>query len=489
MHHLSLRVTDTATNLATPCRIHIRDEAGRYYPPYGHAAEFPVLRHEDVGAGVRQQQLNYATIDGACEIPLPTGVPLHIVVSKGLTHQPISQVVTLGAGQLTLRLCLSPWTPGKSVVHADSRCHFLTPHTARLEGAAEGLDYVNLLAIMQEIPSIDGVMYKSFNNIHAFSGQAETFGRERGGVYVNTFNRHPMLGRLGLLNCHRVVYPLAFGTYDETDDWSLGDWVGQCHRKGGLVVWADPYRQEHGLLGGEALVQAILGDLDALEIDGLPRQTPILPILYRLFQAGICLPLVGGSGKDSNKYPLGCVRTITPKIADEIPTYAEWIAQVKRGETQVTNGPIISWTINGQAPTRMMDFPGPGRLVVNARAESLVPFEAIELVANGTVVARGSTELSAEIELTQGQWLTVRCRGHLPSSLYPQMPVFAHTSPVVVRVNGQLPPKDPAAVNVLLKQLATTRDWVENVGRFSQPIFQKEILRELTLATERLQQP
>ena len=60
---------------------------------------------------------------------------------------------------------------------------------------------------------------------------------------------------------------------------------------------------------GEALVAAILGKVDAIEVGGRPRKQPLLPWVYRLWNAGFLVPLVGGSGKDSNRVPLGRPRT------------------------------------------------------------------------------------------------------------------------------------------------------------------------------------
>jgi len=491
--NVSLRVTDEATGRPTPCRLHIRDEAGRHYPPLGRLAEFPCRRNEDVGAGLRQSQRSYAVIDGACEVPLPAGVPLTVEISKGLFHKPLSQVVTLKPGQLALRFTLEPWEHGAGFTQADSRCHFLTPHGAKLESAAEGLDMVNLLAVAQDVPSIDGVLYRSLSNLTAFSGQAEAFGTERGGVFVNTLNTHPVLGRMALLNGHRVVHPLTFGTLGETDDWSLGDWCGQCHRKKGLVVWADAYRPEAGLPGGEALVQAILGRVDAFEIDGLPRKAPILPAWYQLLNAGVQLALIGGSGKDSNTSPLGSVRTLTPKIGGEVPAYGEWVEHVRRGETQVTNGPVIRWTINGQPAPPALSLPEPGRVTVQAEVKSPFPFGHLELVANGAVFASAaasvedrSAVLEAEVTVSSGVWLAVRCRSGAASAVYPQTPVFAHTSATSVTVSEVPRRRDPAAAQALAKQIGAIREWAETTGRYADPKFRTQLLADIAAALARL---
>src|SRR5262249_32686031 len=374
-------------------------------------------------------------------------------------------------GQLTLRFALRQWADGPwaRLIAADTRAHFLTPHSAQLEAAAEGLDLVSLLATVQDYPSPDGHVYRVIPNMTAFSGQASAVP----GVVVNTFNVHPVLGRLGLLNCHRAVFPLTFGHADETDDWSLADWCDQCHRKNGLVVWCDAYRPEAGLPGGEALVNAILGNVDAIEMDAGDRTSPFLPLWYRLLNAGFHLPIVGGSGKDSNRTALGGVRTLTP--GPSAKTYSEWVEQVRSGRTDATNGPYVRLTMDGQPFSTRISQPASTPIRIRAEAASVVPFEHLELIANGSVIASaraaGANVVSARLEWEHtfpgGGWVAARCWGTAKPGLYPQVPMFAHTSPVVVEVGGRTAPPKPEAVAALRREVDDVRHWVEVEGRFT----------------------
>src|SRR5262249_45861551 len=141
-------------------------------------------------------------------------------------YSPLHRQTTLGPGQLSLRFAVERWADMRADgwLSADTRAR-LSPHTAVLEGAAEGLDIVNVLA--------DGTP-----DLLPFSGGAPALERHGCAAVVNPLNAHPVLGTLALLDCHRVVYPLRFGG-DLADDWSLADWCDQCHRKRGLVVWPD----------------------------------------------------------------------------------------------------------------------------------------------------------------------------------------------------------------------------------------------------------
>src|SRR5262249_48816223 len=148
--------------------------------------------------------------------------------------------------------------------------------------------FVNLLSFSGAQPALNGPPY----------------------VVVNTCNTHPVLGTVGLLNCHRIIFPLRFGGLDGLDDWSVADWCDQCHRKKGLVVWPDLPRLTAEHPQGEALAALLLGKIDAFEICSLGdlRLTALFD-WYRLLACNWRLPLMGASGKNSNTVALGAVRT------------------------------------------------------------------------------------------------------------------------------------------------------------------------------------
>jgi hypothetical protein len=356
----------------------------------------------------------------------------------------------------------------------DTRAHFITPHAALLEAAAEDVSVVNLLARAQPLPSLDGTAYPTLSNMTAFSGQVPALEADGRMVVVNTLNEHPVLGRVGLLNCHRAVFPLTFGG-EETDDWSVTNWCRQCHRKHGLNVWVDAFRSDAGIPGGEALVAAALGEIDAIEYDARPRSQPLLPWWYRLLNAGVRLTLVGGSGKDSNRVPLGAVRTYAGLGSGESLNYKGWVEAVRTGRTFATNGPLLRFDVGGRGPGETVDVADPGSaLPVHAAAESAAPFDRLEVVAGGEVVAAappspGPPWRAAVEYVYPGPatgWLAARCHGGAGSLLSPSRPTFAHTSPVYVHVAGSAAARKPAATAALRRCVEQTREWVDLHGRF-----------------------
>jgi len=152
---------------------------------------------------------------------LPPG-PLHFSITKGPEYRPIEADVELSAGKLSLRFQIERWTDlRKEGWHSgDTRVHFISPHAALLEAQAEDVAVVQLLARPTQVKDSFGQLQPALANLLAFSGQAPCLQAPGHIVVVNTENFHVDLGSLGLLHCHRVVYPLTFGGPAGEDDWT-----------------------------------------------------------------------------------------------------------------------------------------------------------------------------------------------------------------------------------------------------------------------------
>jgi hypothetical protein len=507
MLNVHLRIAD-AEGRPVPVRVRVSSADGAQFAPLGRAAEFPAGRNEDVGGHLKLGRERWFYTEGACEVPLPAGVPLRVQAAKGPEWTPLDEIVTLGAGQISLRFSVSRWANAHADrwLSVDTRCHFLSPHAALLEAQAEGLDVANLLAVPFPVLALDANTYTTVPNLLAFSGQVPALSSpgtagvppawslSAGGtpavpgtsLFVNTLNTHPVLGKVALLNSHRPVFPLTFGGPEETDDWGVCDWCDQCHRKKGLAVWVDAFEPAGGLTGGEALVAAVLGKIDAIEVTAEPRKVPLLPWLYRLWDAGVLVPLVGASGKESNRIVLGCVRTYarvaapTPltsfaapppvgegQEAGSLPLHLgaggggrgsrSWVEAVRAGRCFATAGPLLALAQDG------------GRFRAEARARGGAPH--VEIVANGQPVASGGG--AAEAGITESGWVAARClRGE-----------FAHTS--AARVGA--PARRPEAVAVLKRLIEQTREWAESHGRYTSPKRRQSLLDRCGEALARLE--
>ena len=460
-----VRVNDTATGQPTPVRFRLVDSTGACRMPFGRLPEFATGPGEDVGGQVRLGDDTFAYIDGICEVRLLPG-PMRVEIHKGPEYSPVSREVVLGAGKIALRLAVERWTDRRAQgwYAGDCRAQDLSPHAARLEGAAEGLDVVNLLA--RERPPREG-RPAALVNLLAFSGTGPAL-PGLPCVVVNTCNSHPVLGTVGLLNCHRVVYPLRFGAPDGLDDWSVSDWCDQCHRKKGLVVWADEPRLTPDHPQGEALAALLSGKVDAFEVCRLgDPATPPLADWYRLLACGKRSLLVGSSGKDRNSVALGEMRTYARLEPNQEFSYGAWIEAVRAGRTFVTDGPLLSLTVGGHESGAVLAVPEGGKTVLaRAEARSATVFDRLEMLRDGEVIVERATEgdrrsaaIEVEVPVTGSGWLAARCRGGNGSA------IRAHTSPVYMRMEGR--PMRPSADTIapLLAVLDRTLAWVRREAR------------------------
>jgi hypothetical protein len=482
LHNVHVRVNDAATGQPTPVRIRITDGAGRYYPPLGNLTPFPTGPNEAVGGNVLLAGKEYAYISGTCEVPLPPG-RLSVEFHKGPEYTPQALELTLGAGQLSLRCAIQRWTDLRSErwYSGDMRAHYLTPHAALLEAAAEDLATVQLLACegsilcAAEVPGSQQPAYRSvISNLHAFSGQRPALELPGHLVVVNTHNTHRLLGNLGLINSHRVVHPLFVDDAELGGEYTLADWCDQCHRKNGLVIWTDPLQlpMSSGSSYGEALADLVLGKIDALELsNNWPLEKFVESYWYPLLHCGLRVPLVGSSGKKSNAEQLGAWRTYARLLPGETFSYSSWIEAVRAGRTFVTNGPLICVSVNGQDPGSVINLPSLDQSVeIVAETRSMLPFDFMDVLLNGEILQRvaatGSparASLHLQSSLPAPGWLAVRASGpQLDPGTGGGKRVAAHTSPVYVHVNGSSPKANPTHCARLMGELDKMIGWVAN---------------------------
>jgi hypothetical protein len=479
LHTVHVRINDAASGQPTPARVRFFAEDGQYYAPLGRLKDFALGFAEDVGGNVLLNGKSFAHVDGSFEIPLPPE-PFTLEISKGPEYTPLRREVAVGPGKLSIRLALERWINLREErwYSGDCQVHNATPHSALLEGMAEDVAVVNLLAAQTSLnSSVDYRPHQAIPNVLAFSGQEPAIQKPGYMVAVNTLNRHAALGSLALLNCHRVVYPLVFGHPDGPETWNLGAWCNQCHRKGGLVIWCDPAstftNQDAG--GGEALAQTILGKVDALQVDGIWGLFNDAYPWYSLLNCGFRIPLAGGSGKSSNREALGSVRTYARLKPGEEFTYKNWIEAVRAGRTFVTNGPLLTFTVNDVDPGDAVNLPGPSASVhVHAEARGHTPFEKLELVANGKVIADCSAGgsparavLDLDIPIRESGWMAARCSG--TEAIYASGqsdPIGAHTSPVYIGIEGGPQRIDHTVVSCLQSSLEKSMNWLATKATF-----------------------
>ena len=467
---IHLSVSDGSTRAALPCRVQVREVGGASYAPLGRPTQFPFGVGEQVGDQVWLDNEPWYYVAGSCEITLPTRTPLRLRVSAGPNFRPIDRELVLAEGQMTVRLALDRV---RDIMHGwtavEGRCHELTPHAAALQGAAEGLKCVNLLAWEVQRLSNDGKQYPHTPNLDAFSGQDAALERHGVRVVVNTYNRHSSLGAFSLLNCHREVLPLTSGDGEHGDDLTPLDWIDQCRRKKGLAVWSEPF-SEFWVPGGAGVLAALLGTLDAVEITSSPKS---FGNAARLWNSGLTLPVIAASGKRSNREILGRLRTLVRLDADD------WVLATRAGRTLASNGAGVEFSLADVRTGGRIDDMSVA-LPFRVTAFGCDALEHVELVHNDRVIAR--RDRLAVGEVWEGDfagtagWIAVRC-----------MSENLLTTPIWISRDCQSVARSEKDVVWISHALDRLTEWAENGAIWSSPLRKAAWLERVTKGRDELQ--
>lgn len=444
---VTIRVVETGTSQPVAVRIHIHGAHGEYLPPRGnHRKVNPHWFEDNYGEFVNGHN-QYAYINGECIVDLPLG-DVYIEITKGYEVKPLRTQITITAETNTITLEVERilrWRE-QGWVTADTHVHFLSPTTALLEGAAEGVNVVNLLA------SQWGEM---FSNVTDFDGKTTLGAKEFGGdgeflVRVGTENRMQTLGHISLLGYRgQMIHPLCTGGPTESAlgdplEVTMAEWAQRCIDQGGLVVL--PHAPNPQLERAADIVLGVVNAIEMMTFNPLDRnQMQVNPYgladWYRYLNLGYQVPVVGGSDKMSASSLLGGIRTYA-HLGERELTYEHWMAAVRAGNTFVTVGPLAALTVEGAVPGGQINLPASGGTVnVEWRVESVtVPIDAVEIVVGGLAVESVTVNKemqaagNATLSISDSTWLALRVRGSYHGK--PEQ-IAAHTSAIQVLVEGK----------------------------------------------------
>lgn len=452
---IKVKVVDAAGK-PVAARIHLHGAAGEYLPPRGNHRRVNRYWFEDNYGEFANGRNQYAYIHGHCEVEAPLG-EVFVEISRGYEIKPYrgSIEVSVASDEFVFELERALDWRERGWVTADTHVHFLSPQTALLEGAAEGVNVVNLLA------SQWGEM---FSNVSDFDGRSTLGAVDFGGdgeflVRVGTENRMQVMGHISLLGYSgEMIHPLCSGGPSESAigdalEVSMADWARRCIEQNGLVVLPHAPNPQ-----AERAADIVLELVHAIEMMSFnPYNAQITPYglldWYRYLNLGYQIPIVGGSDKMDAQSLLGGMRTYA-HLGEREFTYDNWMESVKAGNTFVTVGPLLELQVEGLSPGSRLDMPkGGGTVIVSWRVESAaMPLERVEVVCGGLCVEErtldGSlgAEGSCEVHISESTWIALRVRGGHNGRV---TDVAAHSSCVQIRVGGGRPFHQADAIAVL----------------------------------------
>ena len=468
---IKIRVVEKNTGKPVAVKMHVHGESGEYLAPMDRHRIPNTAWFEDYSVDYVNDGNHFCTyIPGETTIKLPVG-KVYIEISKGFEIKPIHKDVTISQDTEEIKIEIEkvlPWRE-KGWISADTHVHFLTPNSALLEGSGEGVNVVNLLASQWG---------ELFTNIGDFDGKTTLGSRETGGdgeylVRVGTENRQHILGHISLLGYNgNIITPLTTGGADES---ALGDpvemllteWAEQCKNQNGIVIL--PHFPNPRLENAAAIVT---GNVDGVEMTswgflygGIDPYS--LADWYRYLNCGYFVAAVGGTDKMSADTAVGTVRTYTRIPVDREFTYDEWKKAIRTGETFVTYGPLLHFTVDGKSMGSRIQMSAKGGTVdISWEVASVtIPMSRVELIVNGVI--RESQTVSPDkasgnwnVKVNESSWYALLVRGHYPDK--PEI-IAAHSSPVIIDIDGSQLLAAADAVTIL-EQIEGALAYIDTIG-------------------------
>ena len=270
-------------------------------------------------------------------------------------------------------------------------------------------------------------------------------------------------GHVMFLNIKELVKPVSLGpgiTGSGFDDRALQPGIENARGQGGTVIWC------HNTFGYEDVLNALAGRLHALNVFNGSRKDGYEDNYYRYLNIGMRLPI--STGTDWFLYDFSRVYVQVPGKL----TIPNWLEGLKAGRNVVTNGPLLTLTVDGKNIGDTIRLAEPKTVRIEAGGIGRNDFQKLQLIHNGKVVKTESAagknsyraKLVQQIRIDEPGWLAVRIDSPARNEL--GQVLFAHSSPVYVEYQGKSR-FDIEAARGLLKQIEEGRAAIRAQGHFS----------------------
>ncbi|MBA4160025.1 MAG: CehA/McbA family metallohydrolase, partial [Gemmatimonadetes bacterium] len=439
-----------------PARLHIRDAGGHPAIPDSGQSRFD-----------GQNGLVYFFSPGEIELELPAG-EVEVSAVHGLTTPVRSVRQRLRAGETrTLEIELSPvWDPRSAGWYAGDH-HFHLNY-----GGQYRLEPEDLLPILRG-EGMD-VATPLVANLHDRFGEQGFWGWKTEGepplIEFGQEVRSHFLGHVMLMGIEQLFWPWIWGPGYQVygaDDRTNAQALQHARRQNGMGIYVhpvsrpDPFAQETPPIPLELIPDAVLGDMDGIELVCLwSDELGTAEVWYRILNLGI--PVVPTAGTDAmtdffRTMALGTTRVYVRPEGEF--NHQNYLAGLKAGRSFATNGPLLDFRLAGSEPGAVVQ---PGQAPWTLELYSAVPVERVEILVNGQVAWSGEglrqpgrKSLTGTLTLPAGGWVAARAVGG-ETTRWPAMDsyAFGHTSPLWIgRIGSTDPTAERAAAGDLLRAL------------------------------------
>jgi hypothetical protein len=282
----------------------------------------------------------------------------------------------------------------------------------------------------------------------------------------------------------------------------------ETRRQGGVATWA----HFCNLPGFESPIDIALGLIDAVDLityddptqlpshwepwkdSGMPQAEftimRSMDLYYQYLNAGFRLPIAAGTDKMDESIPVGSNRLYARFTGNS--SYEAWLVGLKAGNGFITNGPMLTFEVEGHTAGDVVEFSGSRKVKARATARSILPFASLEIVMNGEPVAnqsmRGhnnrkagglySLEVETMLDLQRSSWLAARVAEDLAikERILPRgLTVFAHTNPIHFLRDGAKV-RELSSIGYLQKYVKGTIRWLNTGAHFATTAEKQEAL-------------
>ena len=445
---------------------------------------------------------------GTVDLAVPAG-PLHVVAARGLEFERLEIDVAPGPGEVVeveyrphrrFDPTADGWYGGDLHVHLNySGDLVLDPADAARMQLGEGLHLMQLTA-----GNLGGSLVYDEELLDATVGTDLPWSDADALARTGLEFRNDLLGHVHGLGLTRVPALKHTGHEGSDQPW---DWppnsvaCADLRSNGATTTYAHPVfgplteptdllSPQRTVEARELVADAALGLVDAVELISCFDDRGAQVLYHRLLSCGLRLAAVAGTdvflsfahgpGVASNPPGWGRVYAQCGGAGLSIEAFT---AAVRGGRTVVTNGPWLRLDVDGRGPGSVLDRRPGDRLRVRAEVVGSGVDRLVLHGPDGELGATTASTLTREIALDDGgSWLAAAAYGEAdPHTL--GAPVFAHTSPVYVDVDGRRVAR-PEAARWCLRLLDGLAELVAEHGRFD-PARRDEQLGDLLAVLDR----
>lgn len=306
-----------------------------------------------------------------------------------------------------------------------------------------------------------------------------------GEEYRHNFPGAPGYGHVMFLDLPELILPASFGealTKRGNDDGLLRPGIEAARKQEATVLWC------HNTRGHEDIPSWVAGLIDGQIIFDSGATGDYASGFYRYLNVGIPVPISMGTDWFINDMAMTMVA-----LEGEAAT-APWLAALRAGRSWITNGTLLDFSVDGAAPGDRLARASGDTVKVRAAAAGRNDFLGVELVVNGRIVGSAASEVTdggfaataeVEVPVDGSAWVAARItpfrgsydRPEAPGANFNEYgkPLFAHTSPVYIDVDGA-PLFIPEAAESLIAELRSSMVTIRHTGEYTNDAERERVL-------------